>query len=46
MGEGQGSRSEAEEDDLGCRTQADSGGAAGAVGEGEEGSVKNIEPGR
>jgi hypothetical protein len=32
MGEGQGSRAEAEEDDLGGRAQEDSGGAAGEVG--------------
>ena len=37
---------EAEEDDLSGRTQADCGGSAGTVGEGEERGVRQTESGR
>jgi hypothetical protein len=40
MGEGEGARSEAEENDVGSGPQEDRGGSKSAVGKGEEGGVK------
>jgi hypothetical protein len=46
MGEGERSCAEVEENDVRSSPEEDRGGAASTVGEGEEGGVKNIEPGR
>jgi hypothetical protein len=45
MGKGEGSRAEAEENDLSGGAEENRRGAAGKVGEGEKGGIREPEPG-